>query len=105
MVCYNSYMEETTDSAAVTLEVFSDRVGCHFTTASRLRAGERLPSRRLLGRIVKEYGIDRNKAFDAFTAGPEAFGALLREFVFKVSKTVEDGHDEKDQHVDCAVTS
>ena len=78
-------MTENKTVSAVTLEMFSERVGCHFTTASRLRAGERLPGRRLLGRIVKEYGLDRDKAFDAFTSGPDEFGAFLRESVFKAS--------------------
>lgn len=86
---------ETTDTAAVTLEVFSDRVGCHFTTASRLRAGERLPGRRLLRSIVKEYGLDRGAALDAFTAGPESFGAFLRENVFK-SKADADGDNKQE---------
>lgn len=74
-------MENKTGSA-VTLETFSERVGCHFTTASRLRSGERLPGRRLLGRIVHTYNLDRDKAFDAFTAGPDEFGAFLRATVF-----------------------
>lgn len=74
-------MENKTGSA-VTLEMFSERVGCHFTTASRLRSGERLPGRRLLGRIINTYNLDRNKAFDAFVAGPDEFGAFLRATVF-----------------------
>lgn len=86
-------MEERTGSA-VTLEMFSERVGCHFTTASRLRAGERLPGRRLLGRIVKEYELDRDKAFDAFTAGPVEFGTFLREFVFTAQVDADDNERE-----------
>lgn len=75
-------MEERT-SSAVTLEEFSARVGCHFTTASRLRAGERRPSPTTLGRIVREYGLDGKAALAAYTSGPESFGAFLREHVFK----------------------
>lgn len=69
----------------VTLEAFADRVGCHFTTASRLRSGERKPSPVLLGRIVEEYGLDREEAFDLYTKkdnNPE-FGAYLRRVVFE----------------------
>ncbi|AZS06672.1 hypothetical protein HOU95_gp032 [Streptomyces phage Hiyaa] len=68
----------------VTLEAFADRVGCHFTTASRLRSGDRMPSKELLGRIVEAYGLDKESAFDVFTQGdPTQFGRYLREEVFK----------------------
>jgi transcriptional regulator with XRE-family HTH domain len=69
-------------TGTVTLEAFAARVGCHFTTASRLRAGLRLPGRRLLGRVVKEYGLDPVTALDAFTDSKEAFGEYLRTNVF-----------------------
>lgn len=71
-------------TGTVTLEAFAARVGCHFTTASRLRAGQRLPGRKLVGRIVKEYHLDPVKAFDAFTDSKETFGEYLRENVFEV---------------------
>lgn len=69
----------------VTLEAFADRVGCHFTTASRLRSGERMPGRELLGRIVEEFGLDRDKAFEIYTQDEDAadkFGRFLREKIF-----------------------
>lgn len=66
----------------VTLEAFADRVGCHFTTASRLRSGQRLPGRKLLGKIVKEYHLNSKQALDAFTDSNETFGKYLRENVF-----------------------
>lgn len=68
----------------VTLEAFADRVGCHFTTASRLRSGERMPSRELLGRIVKAYGLDKRKTLDLYTAGDAPkFGEYLQASVFR----------------------
>lgn len=67
---------------AVTLDEFADRVGCHFTTASRLRGGHRLPGRELLGRIVEAYNLDDKEALTAFTSGKEAFGQLLRDRIF-----------------------
>lgn len=94
-------MENKTDSA-VTLEMFSERVGCHFTTASRLRSGERLPGRRLLGRIVREYGLNRDKAFDAFTAGPDEFGVFLRETVFATPVGADDTETEEAELVDAS---
>jgi transcriptional regulator with XRE-family HTH domain len=73
-------------TGTVTLEAFAARVGCHFTTASRLRAGERMPGRQLLGRIVDEYHLDPEESLKLFTEGtPNEFGAYLRENVFKGS--------------------
>lgn len=81
-------MDSNTDT--VTLEAFADRVGCHFTTASRLRSGDRMPSKKLLGHIVEEYGLNKEEAFDLFTSGTASeFGAYLREQIFKTSD--EDG--------------
>lgn len=75
-------MDSNTDT--VTLEAFADRVGCHFTTASRLRSGDRMPSRELLGRIVEAYGLDKVRTLDLFTAGDASeFGVYLRDEVFK----------------------
>lgn len=75
-------MDSNTET--VTLEAFADRVGCHFTTASRLRSGERMPSKTLLGRIVEAYDLDKTEAFDLFTTGtPVEFGDYLREKVFE----------------------
>lgn len=67
----------------VTLEAFAARVGCHFTTASRLRNGERMPSRELLGRIVEEYDLDSDEVLKLFTTGtPDEFGRYLKKNVF-----------------------
>ena len=81
-------MENSTGSA-VTLEAFAAQVGCHFTTASRLRAGHRLPGRVLLGRIQKVYGLDPEATLAAFTSSKEEFGAYLRSEVFKEAEAVE----------------
>lgn len=78
-------MNSTPITSPPTLEAFSARVGCHISTASRLRAGERLPSRELLARVVNVYGLNREDAFDAFTSGPDAFGSFLRDRVFTVT--------------------
>ncbi len=86
----------------VTLEAFADRVGCHFTTASRLRSGDRMPSRELLGRIVEAYDLDRDRTLTIFTSGtPDEFGAYLRETIFKgdlssVQLAGETGNDRHD---------
>lgn len=79
----------------VTLEAFADRVGCHFTTASRLRSGDRMPSRELLGRIVEAYGLDKEAAFDRFTSGDSVkFGAFLRDQVFSGDESRSDVSSE-----------
>lgn len=70
----------------VTNNEFGDRVGCDFTMASRLRNGERLPSRELLERIVAAYGLDGNEALAATRAGRSAFKEFLRVKVFEHPK-------------------
>ena len=75
-------MTESTGSA-VTLEAFSERVGCHFTTASRLRSGDRLPGRKLLGRITNEYHLNPEDVLTAYADSQESFGRYLRVEVFK----------------------
>ena len=82
-------MTESTGSA-VTLEAFAARVGCHFTTASRLRAGKRLPGRRTLGKIVREYDLDPADALEAFSDSKETFGEFLRSNVFKTDPSTND---------------
>lgn len=69
----------------VTLKEFSDSVGCHFTTASRLRAGQRMPGRELFNEIVKVYGLDPAEALRYFCGSREDFGRYLRSKVFKVN--------------------
>ncbi|TAK82631.1 MAG: XRE family transcriptional regulator [Aquabacterium sp.] len=75
-------MDTTNTGTAVTLEAFAERVGCHFTTASRIRAGHRLPGRVLLGVIVEKYNLDPKEALKAFTTNKETFGAYLRANIF-----------------------
>lgn len=73
---------ERTVKSVVTLETFAKRTGCHFTTASRLRSGHRLPSGRLLGRIIKEFGLNAEEAMAAYNQGESQFGEYLRDKVF-----------------------
>lgn len=93
-------MTESTGSA-VTLEAFAARVGCHFTTASRLRSGDRLPGRKLLGRITHEYHLEPAEVLDAYSSSQEEFGRYLRVHVFQ-TPTDEDlqalGLDSADFH-------
>lgn len=46
----------------MSLNEFGRRVGCDYTTASRLLSGDRAPSTRLLGRICQEFGLDGGEA-------------------------------------------
>jgi transcriptional regulator with XRE-family HTH domain len=69
---------------------FAERVGIHFTTASRLRNGQRVPSTALLARIAREFDIKGEdlltmiQTVDETLPGVSAvrFGAWLREHVF-----------------------
>lgn len=83
----------TTSEDRVTLEMFASRVSCHFTTASRLKAGYRLPGRELLGRIVKAYRLNEQEAFEAFVGGRETFGKFLSDNIFNYVDE-EDGYDD-----------
>lgn len=88
-------MENLTAQSAVTLDAFAERVQCHFTTASRLKSGERLPGRELLGRIIDAYDLDPQEAMRIFTSSGDArqrFGEYLREKVF-VPAPVEKDED------------
>ena len=73
---------------------FGDAIGCDFTMASRVRRGERLPSRDLLANIVKAYNLDANDALDACVSGEE-FAKYLDEMIFNPLK-VDDADDPAD---------
>ena len=80
------YTTKATPDRRVTLKEFADSVGCHMTTASRLRRGDRMPGRELFLRIVNVYGLDPREALLKFTGPREEFGLYLRENVFKVTE-------------------
>lgn len=69
--------------ARMTNEEFGERVGCHYSMASRLRNGERLPSRDLLRRIISAFELDRAEAYEAYDQGKEAFSQYLRGTVLE----------------------
>lgn len=61
---------------------FGDAVGVHFTTASRYRNGDRLPSHPIALRIVEYYGLDPGDMMRAISAGRETFGHYVRMNIF-----------------------
>lgn len=69
----------------MTNEDFAKRVDVHFTMASRMRNGQRLPSVKTLVRISQEFNLPVETLTTAHSAGPEAFGKLLRERVFEAA--------------------
>jgi hypothetical protein len=71
--------------AQMTNEEFGDRVGCHYSMASRLRWGQRMPGRELFGRIVREFDLDPAEALEALDGGPVVFSNYLRKNVFEPS--------------------
>lgn len=80
----------------VTNEEFGQKVGCDFTMASRLRNGQRLPSRERLEQIVSAYGLDANEALRASAAGPEAFSLYLKAKVFEPEPEAADEPEKTD---------
>lgn len=65
---------------------FARRVGIHFTMASRIRNGNRMPSSAVLGRIIQEFGIDGGTLEDfmeAVNQGALSLGAWIDEHLFE----------------------
>ena len=74
--------------ARMTNEEFGNRVGCHYSMASRLRSGDRMPGGPLLGRIQRAFDLDTDELLSAYVAGPVVFSAYLRNHVFEPSGEV-----------------
>lgn len=77
----------------VTLTQFAKATGCHFTTASRLRSGTRMPGRELFSTIVKVYDLDPEESMRAFAGTRTDFGSYLRKHVFHITDE-ELAHDQ-----------
>lgn len=67
---------------ALTNQQFGERIGCHHSMASRIRAGKRMPGPNLIQRISEEYGIPLKQLMDARKRGEEAMGSLIRRKIF-----------------------
>lgn len=67
----------------MTNEGFATAVGCHFTMASRLRNGRRLPGLALMAKIKEAFNLPYDDLMAAYDEGAEAFGRYLRINVFK----------------------
>lgn len=72
----------------MTNEQFAQKVGCDYTTASRLRNGQRLTSVSVLVKIADEWDLDLEELVRVHDSGKENFGEFLRLHVF--SQEVED---------------
>ncbi len=65
---------------------FADRVGIHYTMASRLRNGERRPGLATVIRTMRAFeltGDEVTEWLDAISAGPSDSGRWLRAHVFE----------------------
>jgi len=73
-------------SRHITNEEFGLKIGCDATMASRLRNGQRLPSRERLEQIVRVYGSDDpsfgSRALLASSKGPGHFAEFLKVEIF-----------------------
>lgn len=58
------------------------RLGISESYVSHLCAGRRMPSLRLIDKIVSEYDLEFTEVYSAYRAGPDEFSALLREKIF-----------------------
>lgn len=73
----------TLDKEVVTNETFAKAIDVHFTMASKLRNGHRMPSIPTLIRIWQAYGLDGNELLAAAAQGEESFGRFLRGRIFE----------------------
>lgn len=71
---------------ATTYKEFGERVGCDYTTVSRLLSGDRSPSTRLLASICRVFGLDEGEALRKLSEDREehdgrtpGFAVWLRE--------------------------
>ena len=77
---------------AVSNADFARRVGIHYTMASRLRNGHRMPSSGLLSAIVEAFHVEGDELgvmHAALGGGPDTFGAWIRDCLY-----VEDPVDD-----------
>lgn len=71
---------------------FGRRVGIHYTFASRIRNGKRLPSLDTISAIQTEFNLNDKETSDmihAAAAGPQAFGDWINEHLFEESVSPE----------------
>lgn len=73
----------------LTNEEFAEKVGIHFTMASRLKNGQRLPSVRTLLRIAEAFDVPLDDLARAYEYGADEFGALLRDRIYKIKTRPE----------------
>lgn len=80
---------------------FGRDVGVHFTTASRYRNGDRVPSTTVALKIADCYDLDPGEMLRAISAGREAFGHYIRMKVFGPEPQIDLNKDgsEKDWKV------
>lgn len=78
---------------AVSNAAFGRAVGVHFTTASRYRNGERVPSTGVALRIAETYEIDPGVVLRAICEGHEAFGHFMRMNIFGPEPDVDLNED------------
>lgn len=70
---------------ALTNPQFAQRVDIHFTMASRLRNGERLPSLTTFIKVMQEFNLSAEQTkewLDAIAKGEEASGKWLQANIF-----------------------
>lgn len=79
---------ETANGHDMTNEEVADFLKVHYSTVSRLKNGERMPSGGLLWDIIRVFRLNTEEAMNAFGEGPSVFAPYFRVNV--MNKTVED---------------
>lgn len=70
---------------------FADKVGIHFSMASKLRHGTRAPSVNTVVSIWRAFDLPADEMLQSLEGGAVTFGAFLRQRVFRDSERVLEG--------------
>lgn len=75
----------STPAPSLTNSEFAKRTGVHFTMASRLRNGDRVPSLHTFTRVIKEFNLSDEQIREwlaAIESSPEESGKWLTANIF-----------------------
>lgn len=79
---------KTVNGQGMTNEEVAEFIGVHYSTVSRLKNGDRMPSGGLLYDIMRVFRLDPEKTMNAFGQGPSVFAPYFRTHV--LDKNVSD---------------
>lgn len=76
---------KTANGQGMTNEEVAEFIGVHYSTVSRLKNGDRMPSGGLLYDIMRVFRLDPKETMNAFGQGPAVFAPYFRRCVLEKS--------------------